>query len=222
MNLGGILIIMRLILGLIIGLIFFSQVVLAERIVSHPPLLSSAQLISVEVQMLTPQASVYTSRVEKIVENRMEEVGYRIETSKDGSPDVVIQVTCELGEDQEGTRRIDPSLSSHFTKPKRLTGPPCLFNYRDTEALIPWHEVDRVIFSQGLKTAKQLFGQYPDASSRLLLVQYLRAFEFPLFFSAEWRQVDRLLDIFHSSDTPLSRKKNDHASARGDSGTTIF
>ena len=201
--------IQRIAISLMFSLVMSSPVVSAGLSGPHegPLDLSSAQWIEVEVHMVTPQAPMISTKVETIVKKRMEEVGYRIRKGQDTSPDVVIQVTCEEGESQISPSGVDPYLNHSVMNPERVIGPPCLFHYRYKDLPIPWHVVDRVIYTQGLQTVKHLITQNPDANQMSLLLGYLRASEFPLFFCAEWGQVDRLIDVFHSSDTPLSRKK---------------
>jgi hypothetical protein len=167
-----------------------SQVESAELRKSREPIsdLSLAQIVLVEIHQLAPQALVVPSSVEKIVTERMEELKYTVETDTFSSHDVVVQVMC-------GERETDP-----------FNGPPCLFQFRFQGTLMPWIQVERVIFSEGVNTAKQLASRNPTAGPTSLTLSYLKEFEFPLLLSAEWGQVDRLLQTFRSPTTSLSRK----------------
>jgi len=158
--------------------------------------------------MLAPQAVAAPSSVEKIVTKRMEELGYTVETDQFSPHDVVVQVTCGRVETKES--RVQPSRSFSprpIKNPDLFNGPPCLFQYRFQGTLMPWLQVERVIYSEGVKAAKQLASRNPTAGPTLLTLSYLKEFEFPLLLSAEWGQVDRLLRALRSPNTSLSRKE---------------
>lgn len=182
---------MRVTISIILFFFLNSQVGSAELRRSREAVsaLSSAQIVLVEVRLLAPQALAAPSIVENIVTERMEEMKYTVETDKFTSHDVVVQVTC-------GEMETD-----------LFNGPPCLFQYQFQGMLMPWLQVERVIFSEGVKTAKQLVSRNPTANPTSLTLSYLKEFEFPLLLSAEWGQVDRLLQTFRSPTTSFSRKE---------------
>ena len=72
---------------------------------------------------------------------------------------------------------------------------------------MPWLQVERCIYSEGVKTAKDLAWRSQTDNPSSLTLAYLKELEFPLLFSAEWGQVDRLLRTFRSPTTSLSRKE---------------
>ena len=182
---------MRITIGILLFFFLNSQVESAElrKSLESKSALSSAQIVLVEVHLLTPQTGVTPSSVGKIVTGRMEELLYTVVTDRNSTHDVVIQVRC-------GEMETDP-----------FNGPPCLFHYRFEGMLRPWLQVERFIYSEGVKTAKDLGSRSQTDNPSSLTLSYLKEFEFPLLLSAEWRQVDRLLQAFRSPTTSFSRKE---------------
>ena len=114
---------MRITMGIVLFFFLTTQVESAEPISA----LFSAQMVLVEVHLLAPQAGITPSSVRKIVTERMEELKYTVETDKDSSHDVVVQVNCGQME----------------TK-----GPPCDIHYRFQGTLMPSRQVESFIYSE--------------------------------------------------------------------------
>ena len=192
-------------------LLFFlnSQVESAELRRSRESLsaLSLAQIVLLEVHVSASQG-VTTKAVQEIVAEKMEELQYTVEIESFRPHDVVVQVTC--GEMEANGQRTQPSRPvgpNPKSKPDPFKGPPCLFHYRFQGTPMPWLQVERFIYSEGVKTIKDLASRSPTDNPSSLTLRYLQEFEFPLLLSAEWAQVDRLLQTFRSTTTSLSRKE---------------
>ena len=146
--------------------------------------------------------------VEQIVAERMEALNYTVETNRLNPHDVVMEVTCGEMKNKERTSEPRPPASPRASQiVPHFNGPPCLFQYRFQGRVRPWVHVDRFIYSEGVKTATQLDSENPAASPANRILSYLKQFEFPLLFSAEWRQVDRLLQALRAPSASLSRKE---------------
>ena len=157
--------------------------------------------------MVSPQTLDLLTNVEEIVRKKIEELGYGVETRKEFPHDVVVQVTCGETEAKKKTSPLDRTRRLGPTDSDQFNGPPCLFNYRVKGSLIPWRNVDRVIYSYGVRTARQLYCQNPTGRPPSLTGRYLNTFEFPLLLSAEWGQIHRLIQTFRSPASSLARKK---------------
>ena len=190
--------IMRLTVSTFLLLFLCSQVESAELRQSRDLIsaLVSAQVILVETDLSDPQTGGGAAFVEKIVTKRLEELKFTVETDKSRKHDVVVQVIC--GE----------SMSPGFpSKPDSFNGPPCLFHYRFQGKLMPWVQVERFIYSEGVKTATSLLSRDPTALPSTRIRSYLQEFDFPLLLSAEWGHIDRLLQLFESPSTSHFRKE---------------
>jgi len=91
--------------------------------------------------------------------------------------------------------------------PDRLwKGPACLLTYFLQGADLQWKKEVRTTFPDARHAAKQ--AQIDDAGQFAMdhLNQRLTEYDFPVLLSAEWGQVDRLLQLLDNPNTPKLRK----------------
>ena len=190
---------------ILVPLILIAQVESAE--LRHPkehlPGLGTAQTVLIDLTFTSTPRVVDPTRVLGIVSNRLEELGYDVVTNKQRTHDVIVQLTCE--ETKSRTPAATSASSSSFDLGEKNSSlmPPCLLNYQFQGKPIPWQRVDRIIYSEGVKTANEIIPENPGA----FIISYLQQFEFPLLLSAEWGQTERLFRILQSAQTTITRKK---------------
>ena len=177
-----------------------------QRPKEHLPDLADAQSVLIEVHVSPSHGFVDLERVSEIVIHRMEELGYAVVEDRLRPHDVAVQITCGEPEVPENGQTATNILNSTFAGMAPRKGPPCLFTYRFQGKPIPWQRIDRIIYSEGVQTAKRLFSHHPTTSSSATIFTYLERFEFAILLSAEWGQTQRLVRIFHDPGTDVTRK----------------
>ena len=171
------------------------------------PGLVTAQTILIETQIIPAREGVDGEHVLEIVTHRMEELGYTVVTNQIRSHDVVVEVTCKKPTVEKNGKTPSHTSDLDLLGREPFIGPPCLFEYRFQGKSIPWQRVDRIIYSDGVNTAKQIASRNPTVSTSDLILPYLKQFEFPLLLSAEWGQTHRLIQVFQEPGTSIIRKK---------------
>ena len=157
----------------------------------------------IDIQLTSTPEVVDPTRVSEIVIFRMKELGFNVVTNPFSPHDVVVQLHCEETKTRKPVATSAQSSSLDLGERDSSLGPPCLLNYQFQGKPIPWQRVDRIIFSEGVKTANQIIPEIPGA----FIISYLKQFEFPLLLSAEWGQTERLFRILQSAQTTVTRKK---------------
>ena len=176
-----------------------------QRPREHLAGIAKVQSILVEAEITTNQGTIDTGPVIKIFTNRMGELGYTVVIQVTASYDVLVKVHCEdptQREEKGSLLRLGKTLQDLNS----FQGPPCFISYLFHGRPIPWQKVDRIIYSDGVKVAKQIASQYPDSSYMQSITFYLEHYEFPLLLTAEWGQIDRLIRTFNAPETTLDRK----------------
>ena len=186
-------------------LILIGQVESAE--LRHPkehlPGLAFAQTVLIDIHITSIPGVIDPTRVLDIVYFRMKELGFNVVTNPFSPHDVVVQLTCEETNTRKPVTTSAQSSSIDLATRNSSLGPPCLLNYQFQGKPIPWQRIDRIIYSEGVKTANHIFSRNPTA----FIISYLKQFEFPLLLSAEWGQTERLLRMFQTAETNVTRKK---------------
>jgi len=87
-----------------------------------------------------------------------------------------------------------------------LKGPACLLTYYLEHRDLDWKKEIRTSFPDAAQAAQKANVDNPGEYAMMHLNQRLAEYEFPLLLSAEWGQVDRLLQLLENPKTPKLRK----------------
>ena len=140
------------------------------------------------------------------VQARLETLGYRVGLAPTHSPEGLwLQIDC---------RALPQKIASHSSKagPRssakmRRLSPPCQLAYTYQQKVIPWKNVERLIYSESVASMTKLALSSQPLKPQECLRQFFDLYDFPVLLAAEWGHVDRLLYVLNRSDTPLSRQR---------------
>ena len=140
------------------------------------------------------------------VQPRLETLGYRVALAPTHSPEGLwLQIDC---------RALPEKISSHSSKAmqqpsgqmRRLSSP-CQLAYTYQQKMIPWKNVERLIYSESVASMTQLALSTQPLKPQECLRRFFDLYDFPVLLAAEWGHVDRLLYVLNRSETPLSRQR---------------
>src|SRR5690606_33606283 len=140
------------------------------------------------------------------VQERLESMGYTVTTDSSQSHDVKVKVKCEEMKTVTGTSPTGGDVDLLDAPDRLWKGPACLLTYFLDHKDLQWEKEVRTNFPDARQAARQ--AQAEDAGQYALehLNQRLKEYDFPVLLSAEWGQVDRLLQLLNNPDTPKLRK----------------
>ncbi len=160
--------------------------------------------ISVELgaalHLMTPAFIIDT------LQPRLETLGYHVEFAPRHSADGLwLQVDC-----QAIPEKIRSRLPDTFTRPSSKAprlGPPCQIAYTYQQEVIPWKNVDRLIYSESVSTMQKIAQRARPLQPQECVEQFFSLYDFPVLLAAEWGHVDRLLHVLNRPDTPVPRQR---------------
>jgi hypothetical protein len=168
--------------------------------------LANIQTVRVNVLALTERGKVPGDTIEDIVQKRLEELGYKVVTSREDPADVTFQVKCEERKKWEGTTRAGGD-ADHLNAPARLwKGPACLFSYLLEGRDMGWYREARTAFEDPVEAAQKANAQKSGPFALEKLAERIQKFDFPVMIAAEWGHDSRLLTLLRKDDTPNKRK----------------
>ena len=168
--------------------------------------LSKAQIIFANVLTLTERGRQDPAPLLNVVKKRLEEIGYTVVSIRDEVHDVEVKVKCEERKTWTGTTASggDAELAD---APLRLwKGPACLITYRVGKQNLDWYKEVRTSFEDAISAAKAAQQENSGTYALNQLEQQLEVYDFPLLLTAEWGQLDRLLNLLESPTTHKLRK----------------
>ncbi|MDR4496170.1 MAG: HEAT repeat domain-containing protein [Nitrospirales bacterium] len=193
-------------LAILLLLIFLVSDGLARRTYFTPEekaRLDNIRVIWVNVLALTERGKVNGENIEKIVQQRMEALGYKVVTSRDEPSDVMLSVKCEERKKWGGTTRAGGDADLVDSPARLWKGPACLFSYFMDGRDMGWYREARTSFEDPAEMAKDEKSG-PFAMEKL--AERLQEFDFPVMIAAEWGHDSRLLQLLKDSQTTNKRK----------------
>ena len=89
----------------------------------------------------------------------------------------------------------------------RRLSPPCQLAYTYEQKVIPWKNVDRLIYSESVATMRQIPQIAMPLKPQECVKQFFSLYDFPVLLVAEWGHTDQLLQVLNHQDTSLSRQR---------------
>lgn len=168
--------------------------------------LENAQTILIEVLALTERGARDSRELAATVQQRLEEIGYTVTTDPSKPHDVTFKVKCEEDKTVTGTSPTGGDVDLADAPDRLWKGPACLLTYFLDDRDMQWKKEVRTTFSDARQAAKH--AKVDDAGKYAMeqLNQRLKEYDFPVLLSAEWGQVDRLLQLLNDPNTPKLRK----------------
>ena len=199
---------MPVIIGAWCVLAMGESVVAQELLHSRAPLpgLSDTSQVGISIDIGSTQQLIHPAFIMEILQPRLEKIGYRVARASTHSLDGLwLQVDCETIPVRKGLPPRDRAGSA-LRKPPRL-GPPCQFAYSYHREVVPWKNVERLIYSESVAAMQQISQAAVPLNPQECVKEFFRLYDFPMLLAAEWGHVDRLLQVLHHPDTGVSRQK---------------
>jgi len=168
--------------------------------------LEQAQTVLVEVLALTEKGGYDAQPLAATVKERLQAIGYTVTTDRSQPYDVDVKVKCEEQKAATGTSPSGGDVDLADAPDRLWKGPACLITYLLKQKDLQWKKEVRTTFPDARQAAQQ--AQVADAGKYAMdhLNQRLMEYDFPVFLSAEWGQIDRLLQLLDKPDIPKLRK----------------
>jgi len=168
--------------------------------------LAKANAILVRVVALTEKGPADSTPFIETITTRLQELHYTVVTDPIQAHDIEFKVKCEERKTLTGTSATGGDVELPDSPDRLWKGPACLLTYHLDHRDLDWKKEIRTSFSDAGQAAQQAkvanAGDYAMRQLNQRLVEY----DFPILLSAEWGQVDRLLQLLEHPNTPKLRK----------------
>lgn len=199
---------MVVLIGVWCALAMGENVVAQELLHSRVPLpgLSDTSQVGISITIAPTQQPITPALIMETLQSRLEKIGYRVFPASTHSPDGLwLQVDCQSIPEKKGVLPTEVSRAS-LRKTSRF-GPPCQFAYTYHREVVPWINVERLIYSESVATMEQVSQIETALNPQECVKQFFRLYDFPMLLAAEWGHVDRLLQVLNDPDTKVSRQQ---------------
>ena len=170
------------------------------------PGLSDISRVGISVELGAAQHLMTPAFIIEALQPRLETLGYHVEFAPRHSADGLwLQVDCQAIPEKIRSRPPD-TFTRPSSKAPRL-GPPCQIAYTYQQEVIPWKNVDRLIYSESVSTMQKIAQRARPLQPQECVEQFFSMYDFPVLLAAEWGHVDRLLNVLNRPDTPVSRQR---------------
>lgn len=168
--------------------------------------LAQANVVLVNVLALTENGQMSSSSLQEVIIRRLREMHYTVTTDRTQTYDVVFKVKCEERKTWTGTTPEGGDAELIDTPARLWKGPACLLTYLLEGQNLGWYREVRTEFEDSIEAARNAnvsdSGLYAIQQLAIKLAEY----DFPVLVTAEWRQINRLLQVLDSSNTSRLRK----------------
>jgi hypothetical protein len=168
--------------------------------------LENAQTVLVNVLALTEKGPVDPASLTAVVKRRLEEVGYQTVTDHAQAHDVELLVKCEERKTWAGTTPAGGDAELPDAPARLWQGPACLITYLVDGRDLGWAKEVRPYEESAGDTEPGVKRENDGQSPFLQLKARLEEYDFPVLLMADWGQINRLLTLLESPDTPKIRK----------------
>jgi len=168
--------------------------------------LANADSILIRVLALTEKGPADHLPFLKTITSRLQELNYAVITDPAQPHDVEFKIKCEERKTWTGTSSTGGDVDLPDAPDRLWKGPACLLTYRLDHRDLDWKKEIRTSFPDAVQAAKEAKVANAGDYAMMHLNQRLEEYDFPILLSAEWGQVDRLLQLLDNPNTPKLRK----------------
>jgi hypothetical protein len=168
--------------------------------------LAKADSILVRVLALTEKGPADHMPFLKTITSRLQELNYTVITDPAQPHDIEFKVKCEERKTWTGTSATGGDVDLPDSPDRLWKGPACLLTFLLDHRDLDWKKEIRTSFSDAVQAAQQANVANAGDYAMTHLNQRLAEYDFPVLLSAEWGQVDRLLQLLDRPNTPKLRK----------------
>ena len=170
--------------------------------------LANANSVFVKVLALTEKGPADSSPFIETITTRLQELNYTVVTDPAQPHDIEFKVKCEERKTLTGTSTTGGDVDLSDAPDRLWKGPACLLTYQLDHRDLDWKKEIRTSFPDAVEAAQEANVDSAGQYAMTHLNQRLAEYEFPLLLSAEWGQVDRLLErLEHPKTTKLRKAK---------------
>lgn len=170
--------------------------------------LANANSVFVKVLALTEKGPADSSPFIETITTRLQELNYTVVTDQAQPHDIEFKVKCEERKTLTGTSTTGGDVDLSDAPDRLWKGPACLLTYQLDHRDLDWKKEIRTSFPDAVQAAQEANVDSAGQYAMTHLNQRLAEYEFPLLLSAEWGQVDRLLErLEHPKTTKLRKAK---------------
>lgn len=168
--------------------------------------LAHANSVLVSVLALTEKGPTDSKPLLKTIAARLQELNYTVITDSAQPHDIEFKVKCEERKTWTGTSATGGDVELVDAPDRLWKGPACLLTYRLDHQDLDWKKEVRTSFADAGQAAQKANETNAGQYAMTHLNQRLAEYEFPILLSAEWGQVDRLLQLLDDPKTTKLRK----------------
>jgi len=168
--------------------------------------LANANSVFVSVLALTEKGPTDATLFLKTIAARLQELNYTVITDAAQPHDIEFKVKCEERKTWTGTSATGGDVELVDAPDRLWKGPACLLTYRLDHQDLDWKKEIRTSFADAGQAAQKANETNAGQYAMTHLNQRLAEYEFPILLSAEWGQVDRLLQLLDDPKTTKLRK----------------
>ncbi len=168
--------------------------------------LAKANSVFVRVVALTEKGQADSAPFLETITTRLKELHFTVVTDPSQPHDIEFKVKCEERKTLTGTSATGGDVDLLDAPDRLWKGPACLLTYKLDHRDLDWKKEIRTSFSDAVQAAQQAKVANAGDYAMTQLNQRLAEYDFPILLSAEWGQVDRLLQLLEHTNTPKLRK----------------
>ena len=168
--------------------------------------LAKADSILIKVLALTEKGPADHRPFLKTITIRLQELNYTVITDPAQPHDIEFKVKCEERKTWTGTSATGGDVDLPDAPDRLWKGPACLLTYQLDRRDLDWKKEIRTVFPDAVQAAQKANEANAGDYAMTHLNQRLEEYDFPILLSAEWGQVDRLLQLLDNPNTPKLRK----------------
>ena len=168
--------------------------------------LVNAHTILISALALTEKGPANNSPFLKTMTTRLQELNYTVVTNPTQPHDIEFKVKCEERKTWTGTTATGGDVELADAPDRLWKGPACLLTYRLHHRDLDWKKEIRTLFPDARQAAPKANVANSGQYAMTQLNQRLAEYDFPVLLSAEWGQVDRLLQLLDHPNTTKLRK----------------
>lgn len=168
--------------------------------------LAKANSVFVRVVALTEKGQADSAPFLETITTRLKELHFTVVTDPSQPHDIEFKVKCEERKTLTGTSATGGDVDLLDAPDRLWKGPACLLTYKLDHRDLDWKKEIRTSFSDAVQAAQQAKVANAGDYAMTQLNQRLAEYDFPILLSAEWGQVDRLLQLLEHPNTPKLRK----------------
>ncbi len=170
------------------------------------PGVSDISHIGISVELGSTQPLMHPHVIVDTLQSRLETLGYHVTLAPTPRADGLwLQVDCQSIQAKADSRpRVSANKAAENSS--RLV-PPCHLTYLYQHEVIPWKNIDRLIYSESLSAMQEISKIFPPLQLEDCVEQFFQIYDVPILLAAEWGHVGRLLHVLNHSDTSVSRQR---------------